>query len=269
MVIEGNLRKMVTALKEGEVQYNLRLRNESETQLLPLNDYLGHSIEIAFLGKIHCVVCGRKTNKSFSQGFCYPCFRDAPENSECIIHPERCQGHLGGGRDPEWEAVHHVKPHIVYLSQTSGIKVGVTRNDQIPTRWIDQGAIQACVIARTPYRQLAGAIEVALKAHFKDKTSWQAMLKGKHEAVEILPFRDEAHSALPSEFQEYLVQEDSVPLNFPMLDFPTKVQSTKLDKAPLISGTLTGIKAQYLLLDNYKVINLRNHSGYLVRISLS
>ena len=48
-----------------------------------------------------------------------------------------------------------------------------------PTRWIDQGAAAVKVIAETPYRQLAGQIEVALSAHYRDKTVWQRMLKGE------------------------------------------------------------------------------------------
>jgi hypothetical protein len=31
-----------------------------------------------------------------------------------------------------------------------------SRETQIPTRWIDQGANQALILAETPYRQLAG-----------------------------------------------------------------------------------------------------------------
>ncbi len=123
-----------------------------------------------------CVSCGRGVTKFYGQGFCFPCFRDAPEASECIVRPELCRAHLGEGRDPAWERDHHDTEHFVYLSHTGGIKVGVTRGTQVPVRWIDQGAVLALPIARTPYRQLAGAIEVALKAHFADRTNWRKML---------------------------------------------------------------------------------------------
>ncbi|MCB0795378.1 MAG: DUF2797 domain-containing protein, partial [Flavobacteriales bacterium] len=162
------LTKMLAGLHE-QVSYALQLDDGP----FPLDEWVGREIQIRATGEMTCVSCGRTVRKFYGQGFCFPCLRDAPEASECIVRPELCQAHLGKGRDVEWERRHHDTEHVVYLSRTGGIKVGVTRSDQVPVRWIDQGAVEAVIIARTPYRQLAGLIEVELKKHFKDRTDWR------------------------------------------------------------------------------------------------
>jgi hypothetical protein len=61
-----------------------------------------------------------------------------------------------------------LQPHIVYL-----VKRGKSRGDsktQVPTRWIDQGAIEAVSIVEVPNRYLAGITEVALN-YYADKTN--------------------------------------------------------------------------------------------------
>ena len=83
MMLEGQSRKMLATLGET-IQYSLRLGDET----LDLNPTLiGQRIRLSFAGTILCIKCGRKTRKSFSQGFCYPCMQNAPENAECIIRP--------------------------------------------------------------------------------------------------------------------------------------------------------------------------------------
>ncbi len=233
-----------------------------------MNDLLGKKVEIEFNGQINCVACGRITRKSFGQGFCYPCFINAPQNAECIIRPELCEGHLGKGRDPEWEQRHHVQPHFVYLALSSGLKVGITRDTQIPTRWIDQGASQAIILAEVPYRRLSGEIEVALKAHYSDRTNWQRMLKNLVDEDDLLQRKQEAKSYLPLELQQFVNDDDHIwMLDYPSLDTPLKVKSQRLEKVPKLEGVLTGIKGQYLIFDNHTVINIRNHSGYHISIS--
>ncbi len=260
MPFRAPLKKMRTAIG-SPVNYSL----VSEEGSLDLNPLLGKKVAIRFEGRIFCIACGRKTNKSFGQGFCYPCFANSPDNSECIVRPELCEGHLGGGRDPEWELAHHVQPHVVYLALSSGLKVGITRKTQVPTRWIDQGAVQAIILAEVPYRRLAGEIEVALKNHYSDRTSWQQMLKGLVAEEDLVAKKAEAASLLPDRLKEYVYTDNSViEIEYPLLDTPAKVTSLKLDKQPLIEGVLTGIKGQYLMLDNKDVINIRSHAGYEV-----
>ena len=262
MILEGPSRKMNTELGEP-IRYSMRLGDES----VVLNDYIGSEIRLTFLNKITCIACGRVTKKSFAQGFCFPCMRNSPMNAECIIRPELCRGHLGEGRDPEWEKEHHVREHIVYLAVSSDIKVGVTRGDQLPTRWIDQGATAARVLARTPHRCAAGELEVALKEAFTDRTSWQKMLKNDvlespdwEEALRI------ARDHIPETHADYIDDSAEVlPLVYPVQAYPEKVKSLSFDKTILIEGTLMGIKGQYLLFDENRVLNIRKHNGYELR----
>lgn len=265
MTYRGNLRKMTT-IAGDPVQYQLRLGEDT----VAMNDLIGQSIHIHYEGVINCKICGRKTSKSFGEGMCYPHFMTHPANSPCILRPELCEGHLGKGRDVEWEQEHHVQPHAVYLALSSAVKVGVTRETQIPTRWIDQGASQAIVLAETPYRQLAGQIEVALKEHYTDKTSWQRMLKNEvDESADLIAEKAKAVELLPAEFQQYVSEDDEVAeLIYPVQAYPPKVKSLNLDKIADIGGTLQGIKGQYLLLDENRVFNVRKHTGYLVEITV-
>ena len=259
MMVEGQSRKMTTELGEP-IRYSMRLGDES----VELNEFIGRDIQLTHMGKITCIECGRTTKKPFAQGFCFPCMRNSPMNSECIIRPELCRGHLGEGRDIEWELEHHVREHIVYLAVSSDIKVGVTRGDQLPTRWIDQGASSARVIARTPHRCAAGEVEVALKEAFTDRTSWQKMLKNDVlEAPDWEAALELARATTPESHRQYLVEDAEVlSLNYPVQAYPTKVKSQSFDKAPLITGQLLGIKGQYLLLDENRVLNIRKHNGY-------
>ena len=197
----------------------------------------------------------------------HSCFQNAPEASPCIIKPELCEAHLGKGRDIEWEEKHHNQPHFVYLAVSSDIKVGITRDTQIPTRWIDQGASKAVIIAKTPYRQMAGEIEVALKDFFVDKTNWRKMLKNELTENSLEEARTKAIEALSDKHKEFVVaDEDIQAIKFPVLSYPEKLTSLKLEKEEVIEGVLMGIKGQYLLLDNNRVINIRKHSGYHVII---
>lgn len=262
-MMEGNLTKMITEFG-SPIGYRLTL---GEDELL-LNDKLGRKLRIEFQGRINCVSCGKVTKKAFGQGFCYPCFMNAPENAECIIRPELCEGHLGKGRDPEWEKKYHVQPHYVYLAVSSGLKVGITRTTQIPTRWIDQGASSAIILAEVPYRRLSGEIEVTLKNHYNDKTNWQRMLKNEVLEADLIQMKAEAKELLPTELQKYVTDSGDIwNLEFPSLDTPQKVKSIRLEKQAELEGILTGIKGQYLIFDNQNVLNVRNHAGYFVRFS--
>jgi hypothetical protein len=237
---------------------------------VPMNELIGEKVRILYEGRINCKVCGRKTAKAFGQGFCYPCFMNAPENSPCIIRPELCEAHLGQGRDPEWEKKNHLQPHVVYLALSSDVKVGVTRRDQVPTRWIDQGAWQAIRLAEVPYRQLAGQIEVALKDHLPDKTHWQQMLKNiLAEEVDLLSEKARALGLLPPEFQQYASSNDEiVEIEYPVDQYPQKIRSLNLDKTPEIHARLEGIKGQYLLFEDGQVINIRKYEGYWVEMTV-
>ena len=261
MISSGNLTKMRVEQAEP-VNYFLRL-SENE---IPLNKFIGKDISLSFNGQINCVACGRLTTKSFAQGFCFPCMQKSPMNSECIIRPELCEAHLGKGRDAEWEKENHLVPHVVYLALSSGVKVGVTRNTQIPTRWIDQGASKAVKLAEVPNRYLAGKIEVFLKDYIADKTAWQKMLKNDVDmSKDLLSYKKTMYDHLNDELKEYVSGDDAVTeLKYPVLQYPEKVKSVTFDKEAIFEGRLQGIKGQYLIMDDNRVLNIRRHSGYFI-----
>ena len=270
----GHLAKMeVTLDAEGRVDYQLPL----DDQRIPMNRLIGKAISIEHLGDIHCIHCGRRSKKSFSQGYCYPCFTKLPQCDTCIMSPEKCHFHHGTCRDPEWGEKFCFTDHFVYLSNTSGVKVGITRGTQLPTRWIDQGATQGLPIFRVQTRYQAGLVEDCLREHIADKTHWQKMLKGDSEFVDLHLLRDElmAKSEEGLEFleQEYglqalqrLYNETITDIKFPVEQFPEKVKSLNLDKQPLVGGILQGIKGQYLIMDT-GVINMRKFTAYNVKFT--
>ncbi len=259
--MEIKLHKMHTDLADV-VQYQL----EHESTNINLNELLGQKISLNFNGRVQCANCMKFPRKLFAQGFCYDCFMNAPQAADWIIHPEKSQAHLGiEDRDLEYEKEVQLKPHFVYLAVASALKVGVTRGTQIPTRWIDQGASYAIKLAETPYRQLAGEIEVALKSHFTDKTNWRRMLKNEIADLDLEEEKWKVEELLPSSLAQYMTEDDEVVhINYPVLEFPEKVKSVGFDKIPKIEGTLLGIKGQYLLLDDNRVLNIRKHEGYFV-----
>ena len=265
MVYTGQIRKMKTQMG-NEVIYELPIGED----LVNMNELIGQEITLSYQNKIECIKCGRETVKSFNQGFCYPCFKNAPEAAEWIIHPEKSQAHLGiEDRDLEFEKSVQLQPHVVYLSLTSGIKVGITRAPQVPTRWIDQGAVQAIKLAVTPNRYLAGMIEVSLKAHLDDKTNWRKMLMNVYPDVDLIEKKKEVKSLLDEEYQEYIETEDEIlEIPFPVTDYPVKIKSIGFDKVPEYTGVLKGIKGQYLLFENGIVLNIRKHGGYIVSLDI-
>lgn len=263
MQFEGNILKMRTELA-APVKYTLPI---GETQI-EMNDIIGKEIKMTFTGQINCISCGKRTKTSFSQGFCFNCLQTAPEASESIIRPELSKSHFGIARDMQWAEKNDLIDHVVYLAVSSEIKVGVTRNHQIPTRWIDQGASYAIKLAKTPNRHIAGVIEVFLKKYFTDKTNWRAMLKN-----EILPDinltaeKQKAAELLPVELQKYIdIDNEITTVEYPVEQFPKKIVSVGFDKLPEIEGSLTGIKGQYLIFNDDRVLNVRKHNGYFLQI---
>ena len=252
---------------DDPVRYTLFMNGEP----VDMNALIGETIALQFDGQINCINCGRLTKKSYAQGFCYPCMIKSPQNSECIIRPELCRAHLGEGRDVEWEKKHHLQPHVVYLAQTDGVKVGVTRDTQVPTRWIDQGAWKAIKIAEVPYRYLAGQIEVALKAHFTDKTNWRSMLTDKtNEEVDLQAYHESVVDQLPEALRAYYCGDcPMTDIHYPVMQYPNKVKSVGLEKNPQLEGRITGIRGQYLMFGDGRVLNIRTHSGYYVQLSVA
>ena len=264
MIYEGVLTKMQTEIG-SPIQYYLIFENS----FLNVNQLLGKEIEINFQG-YQCLNC-KKKKKIFRQGFCYDCFMGSASAGDWIMKPELSTAHLDiEDRDLVYEKKVQLQPHIVYLALSSEVKVGVTRGSQVPTRWIDQGAVQAIPIVEVPNRYLAGITEVALKRHYADKTNWQKMLKNDVSPADLIKERASLKYLIPKEVQEYfdVNKNDLYELHFPVLQYPKKVTSLNLDKSPNYSGKLSGIKGQYLIFEDGTVFNVRTFEGYVVKISL-
>ena len=264
MTYEGVLAKMQTEMG-APIQYYIVFENS----FLNVNQFLNKNFSIQFVG-YQCLNCNKK-KKIFRQGFCYDCFYSSPAVGDWIMKPELSTAHLGiADRDLVYEQKVQLQPHIVYLALSSEVKVGVTRKTQVPTRWIDQGANQAISIVEVPNRYLAGITEVALKKHYADKTNWRKMLTNTIEPVDLVAERLKLEHLIPSEVQEYFYNQnnDLYEMNYPVLQYPAKVNSLNLDKTPQFEGKLTGVKGQYLLFDDGTVFNVRGSEGYVVSITV-
>ncbi len=244
-----------------------------------LNDYINQNIKMTFNSDINCVHCHRRISKTYGQGYCYPCISSLAECDSCLYMPEKCHYHKGTCREPEWGENNCLQGHIVYLSNTSGLKVGITKLVNVPSRWLDQGATQAIPIVRVSNRLLSGEIEVMLKEHVSDKTNWKVMLKGPPKPLDLCAERDklfpyietikqrllDKHS--PTNTVELLTHSDIVNIQFPVEAYPEKIVSLSFDKTPEIEGRILGIKGQYLLLE-HGVLNIRKFSGYNITVTL-
>lgn len=262
MQYEGVLTKMETEYGKP-IQYYLVFENS----FLNVNQLLDKNMTINFVG-FQCLNCGKK-KKIYRQGFCYDCFYSSAAVGDWIMKPELSTAHLGiADRDLAYEEKVQLQPHIVYLALSSEVKVGVTRKTQVPMRWIDQGANEAIAIVEVPNRYLAGITEVALKNHYADKTNWRKMLTNDIEAVDLVAERLKLENLIPTEVRDYFYSEknDLYQMDYPVLQFPTKVKSLNLDKTPSFEGKLTGIKGQYLLFEDGTVFNVRGSEGYVVQI---
>ena len=263
MRYEGVLTKMKTELQK-EVEYYMVF----ESDFLNVNQILNKRISINFL-RYQCMNCGLE-KKVFAQGFCYDCYSSIPQAGDWIMNPELSKAHLDEeDRDLEYEKQVQLKPHIVYLANSSNVKVGVTRKTQVPTRWIDQGAHEAIEIVEVPNRYLAGITEVALKAHVADKTNWRKMLTNDIKDLDLAEEREKLKQYIPEEAMQYFLADNKeTEIHFPVLQYPKKVKSLNLTKAPFYEGVLKGIKGQYLLFEDGTVFNVRSHEGYVVELSI-
>ena len=268
----GALDKMSARL-ESPVQYAFRL---GDTQV-PVNPLIGKTVRLEYLGSIFCSHCGRQTKKSFAQGYCYPCFTKLAQCDSCIMSPEKCHFEEGSCREPEWGERFCMTDHVVYLANSSGAKVGITRATQVPTRWIDQGARQALPIIRVATRQQSGFVEDLLRSQVTDRTNWRALLKGEAEPLDLVALREQIFDAcaegivaLQQRFGLQAIQPvidmDPIEISYPVEAYLAKITSFDLDKTPVVEGTLQGIKGQYLIFDT-GVINVRKFTAYQLAIS--
>ncbi|MDG9886355.1 DUF2797 domain-containing protein [Pseudomonas sp. GD04058] len=268
----GSIRKMAVRLETPVVQYAFRL-DELE---VPVNPLIGQTVRLEYLGAIHCSHCGKRTKTSFSQGYCYPCMTRLAQCDLCIMSPERCHYDAGTCREPSWGEQFCMTDHVVYLANSSGIKVGITRASQLPTRWLDQGASQALPILRVATRQQSGLVEDLLRSQVPDRTNWRTLLKGDAEALDLVAVRDQLFDSCADGIRglqerfglqaiQPLVDAEVLEIRYPVEAYPGKIVSFNLDKNPVAEGTLLGIKGQYLIFDT-GVINIRKYTAYQLAV---
>ncbi len=264
MELFSTLSKMPAYLNES-VNYLLT----TDADFIKFNSLIGREVNILFQNEKYCASCGGKFQDLYRMGFCRNCFFTSPEAGESIIRPELSRAHEGvADRDLEFEKGYQLQPHVVYLANSGGLKVGVTRDAQIPTRWIDQGASEALVFARTSNRYEAGLIEVAMKNHVADKTAWQRMLKNEDPEIDLLAEKERLSPLLPDDLSQFLASDNEVTrLQYPVQHYPTKVKSINLDKNPELGAVLQGIRGQYLIFEGGGALNIRAHTGFRVKIS--
>jgi len=263
---------MAVRLEAPVVQYSFRLGDAE----VPVNPLIGQHVRLEYLGAIHCTHCGRKTKTSFSQGYCYPCMTKLAQCDVCIMSPEKCHYDAGTCRDPQWGEQFCMTDHVVYLANSSGIKVGITRATQLPTRWLDQGASQALPIMRVATRQQSGLVEDLFRSQVADRTNWRALLKGDAVAVDLVAVREQLFDScaagihmLQERFGLQAIQPladvEPIEIRYPVEAYPSKIVSFNLDKNPVAEGTLLGIKGQYLIFDT-GVINIRKYTAYQLAV---
>lgn len=263
----GSIKKLISEYHDP-IQYFFAIGD----QKIPLNDLIGYKLSLTFLNEIFCIQCARKTKKSFQQGYCYPCYLKLLDCNLCMIHPEKCSYPEKDCPDT-WAHAHCKQDHIVYLANSSHLKVGITRHSQMPTRWIDQGAVQALPLFKVKNRNQAGQLEVLFKRYIDDKTNWRKMLMGNYEIIDLTAAKDDLFKAAEAELQQMLskyidIESLAAPplhFNYPLTTYPAKLKTISLDKTPALNGKLMGIKGQYLMFD-LGVINIRKHNGFFVEL---
>ena len=263
-MIKDVLQKMHTEFRDPVI-YKLNINGVSHN----MNDYLGKKIEIEWKGTVICK-CGKTMSKFYRSCFCYKCYWESPLASQSIFKPELCTAHLGiEERDLDWEKKFQLAEHYVYLANSSGIKVGITRASQGITRWMDQGASQAILLASLPNRRFSGDIEVKLKSFVSDSTNWRKMLSGEPAMIDLIKVKQELSVHIPNNLKKYFLHKDEVThITYPVIKYPRKINSLRLNKISKIEGELLGIKGQYLLLDNDRVFNVRAHEGFVCHFNV-
>ena len=263
MQYQGVLKKMMTE-NTDIIQYYLEMGDD----FVNVNQLLYSDLELKFV-KYECMNCHLE-KEIYRQGFCKSCFFETPTAGDWIMRPELSTAHLGKeDRDLAYEKSVQLQPHIVYLANSSNVKVGVTRKQQVPTRWIDQGAHEAIEIVEVPNRYLAGITEVALKQYVADKTNWRKMLKNDIEDADLKEWQHKLRQYIPEEAQEYFIENNTeTHINFPVHQHPEKPKSLNIVKEQSYTGKLVGIKGQYLIFEDQTVFNVRANEGLVVNINV-
>lgn len=257
----------VISVKKLESKVTSKNKVEYFINDIKLNDLIGNEISLSFTASINCLNCSKEINKTYNQGYCFECFSTLARCDMCILKPELCHYDKGTCREPNWGETHCMIDHVLYISNTTGVKVGITRAHQKLTRWVDQGAIQAMPLAILPKRKLAGELEVELARAFSDKTNWRKLITGEYEDLDMLAEAYQLLEHIPRAYEKYLIAPNELKeqnLEFPVVEFLKKAKTHNFDKTPNITSKLQGIKGQYLIFEN-TAINFRKYQGYQIK----
>ena len=255
----------------ASVRHGLRIGEHR----IALGAFLNVPVALVWSGRIVCRHCRQVTRKSYADGYCYTCFKRLAQCDLCVVSPDRCHYHLGTCREPAWGAAFCMHPHLVYVANSAGLKVGITREGNLPGRWIDQGATQAIVVMRTRTRHQAGCLEAALARHVADRTDWRLLSSGDAPALDLgaawQSMKELARDDLDAARRPFGadVTEETHPavsqFVYPVASYPSDTTRLKLGDPTRVEGRLVGVKGQYLLFDS-GVLNVRQHTSYHVRL---
>lgn len=262
-MFNGVFKKMQTEFT-SPINYFLDMGDD----FIYLNDVIDKEISISFKG-YSCLSCN-SDSKIKGNGYCTKCFFELPQAGFWNTRPELSKAHLGvEDRNLEYEKKMQLSPHVLYLSLTSDLKVGITRASQIPTRWIDQGASQAIIIAHFHNRYNAGITEVGLKKYYKSTTSATKMLQSQNFDIDLIAEKKECLNKINKELIKNVEDNDEIyKLNFPIKNILSNPKKIDLTKENQFRGKLTGIKGQYLIFNDQYYINIRNNQGYLIDLEI-
>jgi hypothetical protein len=264
---EGTIARL--AISRGDsgsaAAYRLEL---SDGGAIDLNERIGAGFEIQYQGSTVCRHCGREGRRSFGGGYCYDCFTTLARCDLCVVSPDRCHYHEGTCREPEWGETFCMTPHRVYLANTSGLKVGITRCGGEVRRWLDQGAIQGLVVLDAITRRAAGLAEVMIARMLPDRTDPRKMLRADVPELDLPAAAQRLFDAgldLPegvTRIDDRAVER----LRYPLPNLGSIPDSVRLEVGD-VRGNLLGMKGQYLVFTD-GALNVRHCVGYRVRMQV-
>ncbi len=255
-----NLAAPITA-----VDYSLLL----DEQRISLSAHVGHSIRLKFLGQRICGNCHVSVKRLEGGGYCKNCFFSLARCDRCFVSPERCHFAKGTCREPGWGESYCMQPHVVYLANSSGPKVGITRAGRSFYRWLSQGAVQGMVIAQANTRRDAGLLEVAIKSKVSDKTNWRRMVSMQPQSFDLLQLARQLQSAIElPEGTQWVSDMSGHNLAYPIQSHAPAQRLKLSETEPELLDNLQGIKGQYLLLSQ-GAFNVAAHVGMTVEVEFA
>jgi uncharacterized protein DUF2797 len=270
ILAEGALHGM-----RGELGAAVRYALEVGNVEVELEARLGAQLRIESLRRVTCRNCGTVTERRYGDGYCYRCFSTLARCDLCVVSPDRCHYAEGTCREPEWGETFCMRPHAVYLANSGGAKVGIARLDNVPGRFIDQGASAAMVVMTTATRQQAGFVEKAIARHLREQSDWRAIAAQTPIEIDLEALLKQLRRAAAAALEEldvrfphqlkWVAHPQRLDFSYPTLGRVVRLEQLRLDPERALGGALIGVRGPYLLFEQ-GLFNVRAHSGEHVRI---